>query len=179
MFIPILNFSLAVRCLMLCRLMGAVERDDYKRLQQLLASTKDKQHVSQLAKCLHMASLWGHQNCVDALLEAGAMTNVHDINGNTPLIVAVRQDHVNIVKTLIEAKSNVNKATYLAHATPLHYAVSSGSLNCARLLIGAGADVEAQTSSGRTPLMLACRSGHEHAVMLLLKAGLNLNSVMI
>lgn len=172
-FITNLNSSLTVHCLLLCRLMGAVERDDLKRLQQLLSTARDKQSISQLAKCLHMASMWGHQDCVDALIEAGAMTNVHDVNGNTPLIVAVRQDHVSIVKTLIEAKCNVNKATYLAHATPLHYAVSNGSLDCARLLIGAGAEIEAQTSSGRTPLMLACRSGHEQAVDLLLKAGLN------
>lgn len=151
--------------------MGAIERDDYAKLRQLLASNKDKYSISQLAKCLHMASLWGRHDCVSLLLESGALTNIHDINGNTPLIMAVRQEHVGIVKTLIDAKSNVNKATHLAHATPLHFAASNGSVGCARLLVEADADVESQTSSGRTPLMLACRSGHEGAVKLLLRAG--------
>ena len=43
--------------------------------------------------------------------------------------------------------------------TPLMEAASSGHLEIVKLLISHGADVNAQSSSGNTPLMYACASG--------------------
>ena len=40
-----------------------------------------------------------------------------------------------------------------------------------RLLIAHGADVNAQSSSGNTPLMYACAGGHEEVVRVLVEAG--------
>lgn len=39
--------------------------------------------------------------------------------------------------------------------TPLHLAASEGLLDCAEILVQAGADVLAQDSAGHTPLDLA------------------------
>ena len=44
-------------------------------------------------------------------------------------------------------------------------------LDIVRLLIAHGADVNAQSSSGNTPLMYACAGGHEDVVRVLLEAG--------
>lgn len=60
----------------------------------------------------------------------------------------------------------------------MHWAASSsdvdGSVECLRVIVHAGADVEARVASGRTPLMLAARAGHLHAVDLLIRHGTRL-----
>lgn len=55
--------------------------------------------------------------------------------------------------------------------TPLHIAASKGNLELVRVLVGAGAFVDARSGSGRTPLHLACARGHAEAMCALLDAG--------
>lgn len=43
--------------------------------------------------------------------------------------------------------------------TPLHFAVSEGNFNIAEMLLKADADVNALTTSKRTPLHIACIRG--------------------
>jgi len=73
------------------------------------------------------------------------------------------------------AGSDVNKASYVARSRAIHWASSSSDCDdsdeCLRVLLDAGADVEARVASGRTPIMLAARAGHLRAVQLLLKRG--------
>jgi len=90
-------------------------------------------------------------------------------------IIATRACDVDMVSLLVGvAGSDVNKASYVARSRAIHWASSSdcdGSVECLRVLLDVGADVEARVASGRTPLMLACRAGHLHAVQLLLRHG--------
>jgi len=62
----------------------------------------------------------------------------------------------------------------------LHVAVRNGHVDVVRLLVDAGADVEAQMTtasvSGLTPLHLAVQSGQMDVIDLLLAAGSNVNS---
>ena len=55
----------------------------------------------------------------------------------------------------------------------LHKACYQGHLECAKALLGAGADINKQTNSGYTPLMRAARWGKIEVVKELLKAGAN------
>jgi len=70
---------------------------------------------------------------------------------------------------------DVNKASYVARSRAIHWAASSAecdsSLDCLRVLLESGADVEARVASGRTALLLAARAGHLHAVRQLLRHG--------
>lgn len=50
---------------------------------------------------------------------------------------------------------------------------SAGHVDIVRLLIAHGADVNAVSSSGNTPLMYACAGGHEECVRALLENGAN------
>ena len=85
-------------------------------------------------------------------------------------------------------RANVEDRGMKGDCTPLMEAASAGHtgaiednnnevkllqscLDIVRLLIAHGADVNAQSSSGNTPLMYACAGGHEDVVRVLLEAG--------
>ena len=57
------------------------------------------------------------------------------------------------------------------HSTALHAACQQGHEACARLLIEAGAVVDARGASGTTPLMAACENGHAACAHHLIRAG--------
>lgn len=60
--------------------------------------------------------------------------------------------------------------------TPLFMAAANGHDNVVKILIAAGANVNAATEKGLTPLMLAAFQGSAHAVLTLLEAGANANA---
>jgi len=91
-------------------------------------------------------------------------------------MIATRSGDVDMVSLLVRvAKCDVNRSSYVARSRAVHWAASStdcdGSVDCLRVLLDAGADVEARVASGRTALMLAARAGHLQAVELLLSHG--------
>ena len=53
--------------------------------------------------------------------------------------------------------------------SPLHVAASVGSTPCAELLVGWGADIDAQESWGQTPLAIATLKGHTSCMRALLQ----------
>ena len=53
----------------------------------------------------------------------------------------------------------------------LHRACNKGHLECAKALLGAGADINKQSNGGRTPLMGAAWNGKIEVVRELLKRG--------
>ncbi|XXQ38984.1 Ankyrin repeat domain-containing protein [Plasmodiophora brassicae] len=109
------------------------------------------------------------------LVEAGADPNRRDRRGDTPIALAQKQtEDKDIVRHLLQrgAPAAVNAADSIGQ-TPLHYAVSPATYfdpmltemaiariakdtpEAVRLLLGAGADVNAADRHGRTPLHVA------------------------
>ena len=72
-------------------------------------------------------------------------------DGWTPLLIAAQNGHAEAVKTLLEAKSDVNKAKPNGK-TALMNAASFGHPDVAALLLGAGADKTPADEEGRTAL---------------------------
>ena len=62
--------------------------------------------------------------------------------------------------------------------TALHWAAYHDDLETAKLLVDAGADVNAANRYGVTPLSLACTNGNEAMVDLLLEAGADPNTTL-
>ncbi len=60
--------------------------------------------------------------------------------------------------------------------TPLHWACRAGSVECAKLLLDHGAEVDARNKAHRTPLHLAAESGRSDSVKLLTQAGADLDA---
>ena len=89
----------------------------------------------------------------------------------SPIADAARRDHIEAVRALIADGADVN-AAHGDGMTGLHWAALNGNAEMARLLIDAGATLEAVTRLGaHTPLHVAAREGHGEVVAILAEAG--------
>jgi hypothetical protein len=86
----------------------------------------------------------------------------------TPLNSAAERGHEALVKVLIAAGADVNKADNDVR-TPLYCAARYGHDAVVKVLIAAGADVNKADNDGQTPL--SCAAGHEAVVKMLKAAG--------
>ncbi|CAM0870404.1 unnamed protein product [Alopecurus aequalis] len=107
----------------------------------------------------------------ELLLSRGAYVDPICERG-TPLLVAAQSGNVRMVELLLRHQANPNVVVCLYY-TPLTMAIFASSVNCAELLIKAGADVNA----GRhvTPLVIAAAHGFIDCVKCLLEAGADAN----
>jgi len=114
---------------------------------------------------LHYAATNGYPDIVERLLEAGASPHARTIKGGTPLLNCTVPA---IAEALLRAGADPNART--ERTTPLHVAATSiggrgysgtqhregeprDRLGMARVLLAAGAAVDARDASGRTPLV--------------------------
>lgn len=106
-------------------------------LQRLLQ--RDPSYINEAREedgwtALHLASFWGHVDCVKALLSAGAATDLVDIEGRTALHMACLYGEAQSVRLLLEANAD---ATLMGRAskTALDFAHESGATDCVALLL--------------------------------------------
>ncbi|PTQ41193.1 hypothetical protein MARPO_0035s0005 [Marchantia polymorpha] len=141
--------------------------------------------------CLHYAARWGHSEVSSLLIQEfpqlrdstirGAAKCPPNDCGKTALMLASQSGHHDVVKSLLEHKASV-MMTSEAGLNCLHYAARSGHFEVSKLILEAcpeiinygtirskGSDDLEYMDSNLTPLMLACRDGHERIVELLLK----------
>ncbi|OBT95296.2 hypothetical protein VE01_06606 [Pseudogymnoascus verrucosus] len=103
-------------------------------------------------------------------------TNEIDEEGRTPLLLAARDGHKAIVKSLLNSDI-VNIDSKDSHGrTPLSSAAGNGHEGVVKLLLDKGANLETEDSSGQTPLSWAAGNGHEGVVKLLLDKGAKLET---
>jgi ankyrin repeat protein len=107
---------------------------------------------------LALASEYGWPNICEMLLAAGADANATAVDGTTPLYVACQEGgdeaHVACVRLLLGAGACLTGSEGADSCTPLHAAAETGSADCLRLLLEAGAPVDAVNDDGLTPLHL-------------------------
>src|SRR5437870_5038671 len=145
-----------------------------------------------------MTCAWtGNAETIKLLLNRGADPNAKETRrGQTALMWALDQKHLDAARVLIEHSAGVN-----AHSkngfTPLLFAAKQGDLETIRMLLKAGAKVNDGTPlknrpagrravasddgdpdvpDGMTPLLMATVSGHEDVALLLLENGADPNA---
>lgn len=123
---------------------------------------------------LLVASLNGHSDIVEVLINAGADVDAKDNAGVTPLIAAAYCGHAKTVKKLIEAKASLDMYNKNG-ATALMAASINRKTTAAKMLISAGADVNRKDVAGMTPIMLAIKNDLPLLTKALLEAKANLN----
>jgi ankyrin repeat protein len=138
---------------------------------------------------LMMTARTGKSDAIRVLAEAGANVNAKESwGGTTPLMWAVSEGHADAARLLIDAGADVNaRSHYVAAAngrgfegrtpianrteakpedfasgwlTPLMLAAREGDVELARILVGAGADIDAAAGDGKTALSLAIFNGN-------------------
>ena len=131
------------------------------------------------ATALHAASQHGHILVVRSLVRAGADVNqamTDEKYGDSPLIVACYYNRPLVADALLQAGARVGFVRKDG-AIALLMACQFGHIECVRVLIRAGADVnQAKTDElGSSPLIQASQNGHVHVVDALIAAGCQLN----
>ena len=91
---------------------------------------------------LHNATQFGRKKIVQALIAAKADIEGRNDKGETPLMLACMNGNEHITRTLIAAGADINAK--LQMLVPLHMACRSGSKGTVKALIDNGADVNAE-----------------------------------
>ena len=92
----------------------------------------------------------------------------------TPVHVAARAGHVDILSLLLEHGADVN-AQGMHRQTPLHRAMGCGNVEAGQCLIDCGANINAQDGTGWTPLHSATFATSVQPARLLLDHGADVN----
>ena len=125
---------------------------------------------------LYDAAKAGDLERVILLVEQGADKNqVGKQFGRTVLIIAADNEHLDIIRYLVEQGADVEKVDDEGN-TPLIYASDHGHLEAVQYLLEQGADRDKTASSdGFTPLHCAAQQGHLEITKLLMAYGADLN----
>lgn len=155
----------------------AVEEGEVEAVGRLLEEQPDllKSRHFQGSGPLHMAVLKGDTAMLRLLLEHGADANARGMNWQTLLHAALFEGPApNVAESitiLLEHGARIDARDAFGGATPLHYAVSYGAPETARLLLEHGAGVNLSADGGLTPLHVAAMAGRVPMVRLLLERG--------
>ena len=124
---------------------------------------------------LSAASCFRHQQVVDTLLRAGAEVNAKDGYSSALTKASIRgRDH--IVNALLHAGANVNKYHGHRRSALTSALCTKWNESTVKILLEAGADIEAIDTQVGTPLMRAVDTGSKANMVTLLEAGANVNA---
>ncbi|XP_008195018.3 rabankyrin-5 [Tribolium castaneum] len=111
---------------------------------------------------LHYAVKNNALDCIEVFIvrDCGANFNARDINGETPISLALNEGFNGLVPVLIKGNADVNVRNG-KDFTLLHQAILKEDAKTALFLLDNGADINAKTADSETPLQLAihCRLG--------------------
>ncbi|MHC4715724.1 MAG: ankyrin repeat domain-containing protein, partial [Planctomycetota bacterium] len=131
-------------------------------------NAKGKGGMTPLAIAVMLSVMYGKNNpCIALLGEKGARTDI---------FTAAALGKVEQVRAFLKADPQAARAMAMGRISPLHIAAAGGHEEVARILLDAGADVEAGAGTWVPPLTLAAGMGHANVVNLLLDSGAGIDA---
>jgi ankyrin repeat protein len=100
-------------------------------------------------------------------LAEGADVNVSNLQGVTPLLLAVKNLNTNMVNLLLKSSADPNKVS--ADSSPVHEAVKRKSAQILEILLNAKGNINLQADFGKTPLHMAIQGNTKDIIDVLLK----------
>ena len=126
---------------------------------------------------LHIACTRGQNKMAKELLKRGASRTARDSEQWTALHFCARYGELSCLVAVLGhpgdykmTPADVNAVDELG-GTPLHWAAGEGNIQCCGALIGGGAQLDARTNDGETPLMVAQQKHPSNAELHALLAG--------
>lgn len=122
---------------------------------------------------LHLAAMLDEYTTGDVLRHGIEIDiNIRNLDGETPLMCAVRTDKKEIATLLLRNNANVNARASESGKTCLHLAAEKDKTGIiTRLLLKRGADLEAMDEMGLTSLSAAAFHGNDVVARILLEQG--------
>ena len=147
----------------------------YEEIQELLLANVQNINVKnkQGNDALILATKRNNIKIVKLLLKNGVDVNAQDKGGNTSLLIGA--DNVALVKLLLEHGANVHAKNNANETALIRASRNIRGAETVKVLLAAGADVNAMDSWGYTPLMKAAYAGNVDTVQTLLEAGADVN----
>jgi len=175
----------------------AARHDDATLVDRLIRAGADAKATNRYGvTVIALACENGSATVVERLLKAGVSANTTGSLGETALHLCARTGRPEAVKVLIAHGAAVDTIENWRGQTPLMWAAAEGHAATMRVLIEAGADVNARSSiiawerqrteeprdkwlppGGLTPLLFAARDGKLESAKVLLSAGADANVV--
>ena len=116
---------------------------------------------NQFCPTLLQAGQIGATEMARLYIDQGADREARDFHsGNTALHCAVRADHLETAKAIIEGGADIDAGDRHLRG-PLAFAAFQGNLDMVKLLVENGANLEAKDDVSHTPLMFAQRARHK------------------
>ncbi|KAM3614462.1 uncharacterized protein V6R79_014795 [Siganus canaliculatus] len=128
---------------------------------------------------LHLAVITHQATMVEALLREGADPTALDRNGQTAIHLCCEYNYCDCLVVVLAHSSSTTclEIRNYEGLSPLHLAVLRGHKELARILLDAGADINAMDiKSGQSPLMHAVESNNADMVHFLIESGSDVNS---
>jgi uncharacterized protein len=166
------TLSLAARADLYEDFIIAVNNDRVAQVKEFLARGMDPNTVGPNGEpVLVIAARANYGATVDALLAAKANVNAKSAVGDTAIMAAALNGHLDLVKKLRARGAEINNAGW----TPLIYAATGGHNAVVEYLLAEGAQVNAVSPNGTSALMMAVREGKGPTVTLLIAKGADVN----
>lgn len=155
-------------------LYDAIYKNNTDLALSLLKNPKVKKNINKkisvYGTCLHRSTWRGNSQVTQALLDAGAKTEVRDVDHWRPIHCAASKGHFDCMKALINSNCDLNVQTNYDE-TPLHFTCDHGYRSCTEMLLQGKCRLDVTDITGFTTLHTAARNGKLETVKLLVVNG--------